>query len=242
MNMRDTIQEDGKVREGGVASNEHELVALAKSGHSGAFGELYARHRQRIYRSAFQILRHEQDAEDAVQRSFQLAFTNLNRFRGDCAFATWVTRIAINEAIMLLRRRRARTPPPETNCDRIKSPSPGDLADARPTPEQVLLRTELHTIVTDAVSRLREKLRAVVLLYELQGLSSAETARRLGLTIPTVKARAFRARRLLRRDLERKYKAALATSLNRNRNNNSEETRKGNVHVVRSQIIGLGKT
>jgi RNA polymerase sigma-70 factor, ECF subfamily len=218
MNVQDTPLEDRQGREGGAASDEQQLVALAKSGHSGAFGELYERHRERIYRSALRILRNKQDAEDAVQRSFEHAFTRLNRFREDCAFLTWMTRIVMNEALMLLRRKRIRTPLLEANCDHIKAFSPVDLADERPTPEQALFQNELHTIMTDAVSRLREKLRVVVLLCELQGLSIAETARRLGLTVSAVKARAFRARRQLRQDLERNYKTALANSLNKNRN------------------------
>jgi RNA polymerase sigma-70 factor, ECF subfamily len=238
MSIRDTQKEDRQVREGGATSNEHQLVALAKSGHSGAFGELYERHRERVYRSALQILRNKQDAEDAVQRSFERAFTRLNRFREDCAFATWMTRIVINEALMLLRRRRVRTPPLETNGDRSKALSPVDLADERPTPEQALLRNELHTITTDAVYRLREKLRVVVLLRELQGLSSAETARRLGLTVPAVKARVFHARRQLRQDLERKYKTTLANSLNRNRNKKQLRS----TEKVRPQVIGGGGT
>ena len=90
-----------------VSTSELLLVAKAKSGHSGAFGELYERHREKIYRSAFRILRNRQDAEDAVQRAFQKAFTNLRRFREDSSFSTWVTRIGINEALMLLRKRRA---------------------------------------------------------------------------------------------------------------------------------------
>jgi RNA polymerase sigma-70 factor, ECF subfamily len=217
MNIQDTPREERQTRVERVESDEQQLVALAKAGHAGAFGELYERHRQRIYRSALQIVRNRQDAEDAVQRSFEHAFTSVKRFRGDCAFATWMTRIAINEALILLRRRRGHTPPLETNCDRIKIVSLGDLADESPTPEQALFQNELHTIMTDAVSRLREKLRVVVLLRELQGLSCVETARRLGLTVSTVKARAFQARRQLRQDLKRKYKAALANSLNGNR-------------------------
>src|SRR5262249_43547277 len=84
-----------------AAINERLLVAKAKSGCSRAFEELYERHRSRIHRTAFRILRNQQDAEDAVQRSFQVAFTKLRRFRGDSTFSTWLTRIAINEALML---------------------------------------------------------------------------------------------------------------------------------------------
>lgn len=84
-----------------ASTDERRLVTQAKSGSSTAFGELYDRHRLRIYHTAFRILRNRQDAEDAVQRSFQRAFTNLCRFREDSTFSTWVTRIAINELALL---------------------------------------------------------------------------------------------------------------------------------------------
>src|SRR5215467_14859749 len=86
--------------------DERLLVAQARSGHSGAFGALYERHKLKVYRTALRILRNQEDAEDAAQRSFQRAFTNLSRFRGDSTFSTWLTRIAINEALMILRQRR----------------------------------------------------------------------------------------------------------------------------------------
>jgi RNA polymerase sigma-70 factor, ECF subfamily len=187
-------------------TDECVLVAQAKAGHSSAFGELYERHRLMTYRSALRILRNRQDAEDAVQQSFQRAFTNLRRFRGDSAFATWVTRIAINEALMMLRRRRATTRLFETNNDDVNATSVLNLADAGPTPEQALSESEDRAAVTFAISRLREGLRTVALLRELQGLSNAETARRLGLTVTAVKARTFHARRHLRRHFEGKYK------------------------------------
>src|SRR5215510_7055187 len=114
--------------------DERRLVAEARSGCSSAFGELYERHRRRIYRSALRILRNQEDAEDAVQRCFQRAFTNLARFRGDSTFSTWLTRVAINEALMLLRQRR-------TNRRLLAGGSDGDyessafnLVDKGPTP------------------------------------------------------------------------------------------------------------
>jgi len=187
------------------STDERWLVTQAKSGSSTAFGELYDRHRQRIYHTAFRILRNRQDAEDAVQRSFQRAFTNLCRFREDSTFSTWVTRIAINDALMLLRQRRANTPFQENNDDTGRS-SVLDLTDKAPTPDRALAENELRAAVIHAISCLRESLRTVVLLRELQGLTSVETARRLGLTVSAVKARRFRARRYLRRHFEREYK------------------------------------
>jgi RNA polymerase sigma-70 factor, ECF subfamily len=205
MNTHETSRESGLIRNGnGTLTDEQKLVVQAKSGHSSAFGELYERHQLKIYRSAFRILRNEQDAEDAVQQSFQRAFVNLHRFRGDSAFATWMTRIAINEALMMLRRRRVTTPLFETNNDDVNPTSPIDLPDDRPTPEQAFAEKETRAVVAQAISRLRKNLRTVALLRELQGLSNAQTARRLGLTVTAVKARTFHARRHLREYLEGK--------------------------------------
>jgi len=120
MNVQEAIlqterQEAAQHSAAETASTEDRwLVAQAKSGSSNAFGELYERHRLRIYRTALRILRNPQDAEDAAQRSFQRVLTNLARFREEATFTTWVTRIAINEALILLRQRRTDTPLEET--------------------------------------------------------------------------------------------------------------------------------
>jgi RNA polymerase sigma-70 factor, ECF subfamily len=188
-----------------ASTDERLLVAQAKSGRSSAFGKLYELHRVRIYHTVFRILRNRQDAEDAVQRSFQRAFTNLCKFREDSTFSTWITRIAINDALMLFRQRRANKRLPEDNDDRERS-SVLDMTDKAPTPEQALAENELRAAVIHAISQLRENLRIVVLLRELQGLTSAETARRLGLTVSAVKARTFHAKRCLRRHFEREFK------------------------------------
>jgi RNA polymerase sigma-70 factor (ECF subfamily) len=182
------------------------LVAQAKSGSSSAFGQLYERHRVRVYHTTFRILRQREDTEDAVQRCFQRAFTNLGRFRGDSTFSTWVTRIAINEALMLLRQRRANTPLSGTGYDDGESPFVVNLTDGAPTPEQTVAANELSAALIQAISDLRKNLRTVVLLREFQGLTNEEIAQRLGLTVAAVKARVFHARRRLRRRLERKLK------------------------------------
>jgi RNA polymerase sigma-70 factor (ECF subfamily) len=181
------------------------LVARAKSADASAFGELYRRHRSRVYRSAQRILRDSQDAEDIVQRTFQRAFTNLKRFREDAAFSTWVTRIGINESLMLMRQRRGRIHVSET-CDSSDSIAVLNLRDSRPTPEQAMAEREMQTAVRDAVYRLRESLRSVVILQVFKGLTSVETAKRLGLSVEAVKGRMFHARRHLRRNLTPKYK------------------------------------
>jgi RNA polymerase sigma-70 factor, ECF subfamily len=190
-----------------AAINERMLVAKAKSGCSSAFEELYERHRPGIFRTALHILRNQQDAEDVVQRSFQRAFANLRRFRGDSIFSTWLTRIAINEALMLLRQRRTNIRPLEGASDGDGESSAFNLADKGPTPEEALAEKEVRGAVKEAVSRLRKSLRTVVLLRELRGLTSVETAQQLGLSVAAVKARAFRAKRHLRQHLERKLQA-----------------------------------
>ena len=191
-----------------AATNEEDRqVAEARSGCSSAFEQLYERHSTRIYQTALRILRNQQDAEDAVQRSFQRAFTNIRKFRGESSFSTWLTRIAINEALMLLRQRRTNARLLEDCGDGDYESSVVNIADKGPTPEEVLAEKELRDTVTNAISHLREGLRTVVLLRELRGLTSVETAQRLGLSLAAVKARAFHARRYLRQHLERKLQS-----------------------------------
>lgn len=188
-----------------VSTAERALVAQAKSGSSSAFGELYERHRHSLFRCAFRILRNREDAEDAVQRAFQRALTSLARFREDSGFSTWVTRIAINEALMLLRHRRELSTFSQSQTDDVNRTPELDVADERPTPEQTLAEDEVRSVVHQAISRLRGSLQVVVLLRELQGLTSAETARCLGLTVSAVKARTFHARRHLRQHLRQNW-------------------------------------
>src|SRR5499433_2332706 len=125
-----------------ATSEERRLVAEARSGCPRAFGELYERYRPRIYRTALRILRHQQDAEDAAQRSFQRAFTNIARFRGDSNFSTWLTRVAINEALMLLRQRRKNPRLLDGSSDDYES-SLLHVVDKGPTPEEALAAKEL---------------------------------------------------------------------------------------------------
>lgn len=208
MNTREARLEDTRnCRAKDISTtDEHLLVAQARSGNSGAFGELYQRYRLKLHRSALRILRNQQDAEDAVQRAFQHAFMNLERFREDSTFSSWVTRITINEALMLLRRRRTASSIVRPQNDDATETWELDAADERPTPEQALAQNELRNLIVCAISQLRGSLRSVVLLRELHGLSNDEIARRLGLTVCAVKARTFHARRHLRRHLTQKYK------------------------------------
>jgi RNA polymerase sigma-70 factor (ECF subfamily) len=204
----DAYQSTGEAASREEHFDEHLLLAQAKAGRSAAFGQLCERHRPKILGTAFRTLRNREDAEDAVQRAFQRAFTNLRRFRGDSAFSTWLTRITINEALMMLRRRRAdqRLFESEANDD-VQSPVLL-LPDKGPTPEEALAQNELRGALTQAISQLRKNLRTVVVLGEFQGLTSAEIASCLGLSVATVKARIFHARRRLRRCLRQRLQTA----------------------------------
>ena len=127
-----TVTGEGQIKAGREARGESGLVAEAKRGSFSAFGELYERYRQLAYNTAYRILRQRQDAEDAVQRSFQRAFINLARFREDSTFGTWVTRIAINEALMMLRQRRPTVQLLKTVNDASEAPLAMALADEAP--------------------------------------------------------------------------------------------------------------
>jgi RNA polymerase sigma-70 factor, ECF subfamily len=140
--------------------------------------------------------------------AFQRALLNLERFREDSSFSTWLTRIAINEALMLLRQRRIRKPLLENGVDVEQANGCADVADVRPTPEEILCASERRATLLHAIGQLRKNLKVIVLHRELQGLTSAETGQLLGLTISAVKARTFRARKVLRKYLERKFAGA----------------------------------
>jgi RNA polymerase sigma factor (sigma-70 family) len=185
--------------------DDHWVVAKAKSGHKDAFEELYEHHYLKAYRIALRILRNQQDAEDAVQQAFQRAVVNLERFREDSTFSTWFTRIAINEALMLLRQRRTGEPLREQS---LESDGGVEIVDDGLTPEELFCQNERYAALHRAIGRLRKNLRVVVLLADLQGLTNAETARRLGLTVSAVKGRLFHARKVLRKHFERSRRGA----------------------------------
>jgi RNA polymerase sigma-70 factor (ECF subfamily) len=185
-------------------SNEQELIAEAKSGDAAAWSALFKRFERRILAIAGRMMRNHEDAEDVVQQAFQRAFMHLDTFNGDSRFSTWLTRIAINEGLMMMRRRRANIVPIDpSTADGADSDPIIDVEDARPTPEQRYAELELRTSLIDSVLRLRPSLRAVVLLRELRDFSTEETANVLGISVAAVKARLFHARAKLRKTVHR---------------------------------------
>lgn len=180
------------------------LVAAARNGEAAALEELLARHDRRIFRLAQNLTRNRQDAEEVMQDAFFRAFTHLEGFKGDARFSTWLTRIAINEALMKLRRRR-----PTVSLDDERESENDfvvrELQDWGPSPEQKYSQEEQQRILSEAVGQLSRGLRVVTQLRDVEQLSTEETARILGLSVSAVKSRSRRARLTLREMLNRYF-------------------------------------
>jgi RNA polymerase sigma-70 factor, ECF subfamily len=174
------------------------LVAAAKCGDAQAFEELVFRHERRVFAVAQRITNNREDAEDVVQESFHNAFRHLNDFREKSRFSTWLTRIAMNEAFMLLRRRRGLLEVLTDSPDDGVTPVSEAFIDRGPSPEESCGRRERAELLTEAINRLGPKIRRTIQLRHIEERSLNETARILGTSINAVKARLFHGRRKLR--------------------------------------------
>jgi RNA polymerase sigma-70 factor (ECF subfamily) len=179
-------------------AKDETLVAEAVRGSSAAFETLFRRYQQKMLHVALSRLQNAQDAEDAVQQTFQQAFIHLKSFQGQSRFSTWLTRIAINEALMLLRKRRPGHLSIEGHQSIEEESFALEIKDQAATPEEQYGQLEIHNVLSGAIDELRPILKTVVNLSEIGELSTSETAETLGVRVGTVKARTFRARRLLR--------------------------------------------
>jgi RNA polymerase sigma-70 factor, ECF subfamily len=186
-----------------VPSSDQSLVAMAMEGDVTAFELLAMRYRRRILSQALRITRNVHDAEDIVQQVFLKAFVNLNDFRGAAQFSTWLSRIAINEALMLKRKAKRRS--------EVSLSPDGDERDVsviervratEPNPEEAVSQRQWRSLMAVAISELRPKYRVILHIRDIQEHSISETADILGLSIPAVKSRSSRSRRDLRQKLE----------------------------------------
>ena len=178
-----------------------DLVAAAKVGDTQVFEELVSRHAQRVLAVAQRITKNREDAEDVAQESFHKAFLHLDAFEEKAQFSTWLTRIAMNEALMVLRKRRGGFEVlPEGPDDGGKSVSEV-FVDQSPTPEESCWRRERSDLLSKAINRLSPKIRRTMLLRNIEERSIEETAQILGTSIGVVKSRLFHGRRRLRRTL-----------------------------------------
>ena len=188
--------------------NELALVKAAKEGDLEAFSQLVKRYDRNVFRIAQHITHNEEDAQDVVQDAFLKAYQNLEQFQGNSKFYTWLVRIAVNEALMRLRRRRGdRTVSLDEGVETDEGTIPREVADWSPNPEQLYGQSELSDILKKTIQGLPPGFRTVFVLRDVEGLSTEETAEMLGLSIPAVKSRLLRARLQLRERLAKYFKS-----------------------------------
>ena len=175
------------------------LVTAAKRGNGRAFEDLVLRHERRIFVMAQRITNNREDAEDVVQETFHKVYLHLDSFQEKSRFSTWLTRIAMNEAFMLLRRKRAVFEVLPENADDGAQSGPEKFIDQGPNPEESCWQSERTQLLNEAINRLGPRIRTAILLRDIEERSVEETAHILGTTISAVKARVFHGRRKLRR-------------------------------------------
>lgn len=189
-----------------IADPDLPLVDASASGDMAAFEELVRRHDQKLLRIARQVTRNLEDAQDVVQETFLKAFEKLHQFQRNSKFSTWLIRIAINQALMKVRKMRyAQELPLEYEGSDGES-LPVDLADWSPDPELLYSRSELHEILHNALEKLSPSLRIVFVLRDVEGMSLPESAAVLHLHPSAVKARLYRARLQLREYLSKYFR------------------------------------
>ena len=194
-------------RVGEQVSDELALVQAAKAGDVSAFEQLVKRYDRNVFRIAQHITQNREDAEDVVQDAFLKAYENLEQFQGQSKFYTWLVRIAVNEALMKLRRRRPeRMVSLDEEVKTEEDSMPREVADWSPNPEQLYSQSELRDILSKTIQGLPPGFRTVFVLRDVEGLSTEETAEALDLSIPAVKSRLLRARLQLRERLNRYFK------------------------------------
>ena len=189
------------------------LVHACKSGDAAAFEELVKRYDVRLFSIAQHITHNREDAEDAVQEAFLKAFRKLTQFQENSQFSTWLTRIAVNESLMKLRKRRTtREVSMDEDLQSGEPISPFEFADWVPNPEELYRGFELRNILRSELQELRPGLRVVFVLRDIEGLSNDETAQVLELTRVAVKARLWRARLQLRTRLSKYFGVEMSRS------------------------------
>jgi RNA polymerase sigma-70 factor, ECF subfamily len=197
-----------RLRSAVAREDEHLLVAAAKSGDAAAFEELVSRYERKIFRLTMNITRNREDAEDAMQDAFLKSYSHLKNFQGDSRFYTWLVRIAANEALMRLRKRRPNQFSLDEPIEGDEDLMPRELQDWGPGPEQRFAQTEMREILSSVIDELEPDYRTVFVLRDIEELSTEETASALGISLPAVKSRLLRARLKLRQKLDRYFHKA----------------------------------
>jgi RNA polymerase sigma-70 factor (ECF subfamily) len=188
-----------------VSADDRALIERCRAGEANAFGGLVARHQDRLYGTLVHLLGSTHDALDVAQETFVLAYQNLNSFRGDSAFYSWLFRIAYNAAVSFRRKRKRPLP----SLDHARDRDGFDPGDQRPSadPAFEIASHERRQLVHEALAELPEEYRTVLVLKELEGLRYDEIADVIGCPIGTVRSRIHRARSELRDKLTRVMKS-----------------------------------
>ncbi len=189
--------------------SDEQLLEQARSSDRHAFGELASRYANSILNRVFRIVRNRADAEDVVQETLVKAHAHFKDFRGTCRFSTWLTKIAINSALMLLRRRRTRSEvsfDPRGNEDRTWEM--WDCPDPSPNPEQVYATCQARELLSRAITRLPPAYRSVMTQYHYQEQPLKDVADSLGISVASAKSRLLRARLTIRSALGEMIKAS----------------------------------
>ena len=206
----------GAILTGNPVSSEPDdpvLVERSRQGDEQAVRALIARHNQRLFRVARAVVRDDAEAEDVVQETYVRAFTHLDSFRGEARLSTWLTRIALNEALGRLRKRRPSTPLDEFDGAEDNSRRQSvmtELSASIENPEAATERGQMRRMLEEVVDRLPDPFRIVFVLRDIEGLSVAETAEQLSIREETVKTRLHRARKLIRFAIEERTKSGFA--------------------------------
>jgi len=191
----------------GIQGSEEKLIRAGQRGDHQAVETLFRRYQRPLFQTALRVLGNTEDAEDALQDGLLSAYRNLKRFEGRSQFSTWLTRIVINAALMRRRSAKARPavsldePPREDEL-----PAAERFADDGLTPEQVFANTEIREMLSENLDQLSPLLRTAFVLREVQGYSTGEAAKKLGVTENTLKARLWRARHQLAERLGRRLR------------------------------------
>jgi RNA polymerase sigma-70 factor, ECF subfamily len=187
--------------------DEAAIVAQARQGDARAFGELLRRYERKIFRLAQHITQNREDAEDVLQETFLKAYEHLDQFQGNSKFYTWIVRIAVNQALMKLRKRKTdRSVSLDDTIDTGEDTVGREIAAWDENPEERYSRDEINGILGEAIEGLAPIYRAVFVLRDVDELSTEETAEALDLSVPAVKSRLLRARLQLRDKLTRYFK------------------------------------
>lgn len=183
---------------------ESQLIEQAQGGNRFAFDELVNLYQPRMLRTSLRMLRNMDDAEDAVQQAFVSAWQNLDKFRGDASFSTWITRITLNEALTALRRRKRQfVELTEASADQVESVNPLHVSGSE-DPEQSVLRREREQLLHGSLQSVKPGYRQAMKLRLLEDLSLEEIAQRLRLPVNTVKIHLYRGRQAMKTFLQQK--------------------------------------